>query len=190
MYRFALPPSAAFLHCCFCHHRPHSRLRLRFGFCNNTTPTFNGILSTVFCLESYAPTTSANVRPPSEVVSPLIGPLLRSVISRSSVVILMILILWSGRHSFSPLIVKSTGLFAGNSSVLAGMTFTRTQDFRIKQLIVASDLQQLIKVINKKIFTKELHRILHDILVLSLVFEKNSVVFVFAKQALVELNEN
>ncbi|CAA7030273.1 unnamed protein product [Microthlaspi erraticum] len=27
----------------------------RFGFCSNTTPTFNGILSIVFCFESYSP---------------------------------------------------------------------------------------------------------------------------------------
>ncbi|CAA7062155.1 unnamed protein product [Microthlaspi erraticum] len=72
----------------------------------------------------------------------------------------------------------------------------KAKDLGIKNLIVASDSQQLIKAINKEISTKELHGILHDILDLALVFEKVLFVYVpreenrqadvLAKQALID----
>ncbi|CAA7044436.1 unnamed protein product [Microthlaspi erraticum] len=55
-------------------------------------------------------------------------------------------------------------------------TIQKAKDLGIRNLIIASDSQQLIKAINKELSTKELHGILHDILDLALGFEK--IVFV------------
>ncbi|CAA7024788.1 unnamed protein product [Microthlaspi erraticum] len=72
---------------------------------------------------------------------------------------------------------------------------TRARDLGIKHLVVASNSQELIKAIKKESSTKELHGILHDILKLSLDFEKIEFVFIpreknrqadaLAKQALI-----